>query len=72
MLRTDLMGRSVIKAITYRIVIMILDFATIYLFTRTLKVALGFMIASNLYTTVAYFVHERMWARVKWGLRETP
>jgi len=71
-LRTDLMGRSVIKAITYRIVIMILDFATIYLFTRTLKVALGFMIASNLYTTVAYFVHERMWARVKWGLRETP
>jgi uncharacterized membrane protein len=66
------MGRSVIKAITYRIVIMILDFATIYLFTRTLKVALGFMIASNLYTTVAYFVHERMWARVKWGLRETP
>ena len=72
MLRTDLMGRSVIKAITYRIVIMILDFATIYLFTRTLKVALGFMIVSNLYTTVAYFVHERMWARVKWGLRETP
>jgi len=71
-LRTDLMGRSVIKAITYRIVIMILDFATIYLFTRTLKVALGFMIASNVYTTVAYFVHERMWARIKWGLRETP
>ena len=71
-MRTDLMGRSVIKAITYRIVIMILDFATIYLFTRTLKVALGFMIASNLYTTVAYFVHERMWAQVKWGLRETP
>ena len=70
--RSDLVSRSVVKAITYRVVIMLLDFTTIYLFTRTLKVALGFMLASNLYTTVGYFVHERLWARVKWGLSATP
>ena len=39
--------RSVAKAITYRVVIMSLDFITIYLFTGTVRVALGFMIASN-------------------------
>lgn len=61
-----------VKALTYRLAIMVLDFTTIYLFTRTLKVALGFMIASNLYTTIAYFGHERLWARIKWGVRESP
>jgi uncharacterized membrane protein len=71
-LRTDLLSRSLVKAATYRLVIMILDFGTIYLFTRTLKVALGFMVASNLYTTLAYIGHERVWARIRWGVKEAP
>lgn len=62
--------RSIVKAITYRIVIMVLDFVTIYLMTGTVKVAIGFMIASNIYTTPAYFAHERIWARIKWGIEE--
>jgi uncharacterized membrane protein len=61
-------GRSVVKAITYRILIMSLDFATIYLFTGKARIAVGFMIASNVYTTVGYFLHERAWARIAWGL----
>jgi uncharacterized membrane protein len=60
--------RSVVKAVTYRILIMILDFVTIYLLTGTIRVAIGFMIASNIYTSVAYWVHERIWARIKWGI----
>jgi uncharacterized membrane protein len=66
--RSALVKRSVVKAVTYRLVIMVFDFATIYFFTKTLKVAFGFMIASNLYTTFAYYGHERLWARIKWGL----
>jgi uncharacterized membrane protein len=60
--------RSLVKAITYRVVIMALDFATIYLFTGRVSVAAGFMVASNVYTTLAYLVHERLWAQVSWGL----
>ncbi len=59
--------RSVVKAITYRIAIVCLDFLAIYIFTGKVQVALGFMIVSNLYTTVGYFVHERVWARIRWG-----
>jgi uncharacterized membrane protein len=62
--------RSLVKALTYRVVIMCLDFATIYLFTGRIRVALGFMIASNIYTTVAYLLHERAWAHVAWGVRD--
>lgn len=71
MLRTDLVERSVAKAITYRILIMVLDFSAILFFTGRMKVAVGFMIASNLYTTVAYILHERIWARVRWGTEAT-
>jgi len=60
--------RSVVKAITYRCLIMVLDFTAIKLFTGSTNVAGGFVIVSNVYTTVAYFIHERLWLRVKWGM----
>ncbi|MBZ5556012.1 MAG: DUF2061 domain-containing protein [Acidobacteriia bacterium] len=63
--------RSVVKAMTYRVLIVILDFATVYLFTGQVRIAIGFMVVSNLYTTVAYVLHERIWARAQWGLQET-
>jgi len=59
--------RSIAKAITYRVVIVILDFTTIYLFTGKVNIALGFMLVSNLYTTVAYYFHERIWSGIEWG-----
>ena len=63
----ETLTRSVVKTLTYRVLIMILDFSTIYLFTGKAKVAVGFMVVSNLYTTVGYFLHERLWDRIKWG-----
>jgi uncharacterized membrane protein len=59
--------RSLIKAITYRTLIVGLDFLVIYLLTHELKVASGFVIASTLCTTIAYFFHERLWNHVTWG-----
>lgn len=63
----ETLHRSIVKTISYRVVILILDFAAIYLFTGQIKVAVGFMIVSNIYTTVGYFLHERIWDRIKWG-----
>ena len=60
--------RSLVKATTYRVVIMSMDFLTIYLFTGETHVAIGFMIVSNLYTSIGYFVHERVWANIRWGV----
>jgi len=60
--------RSVVKAVTYRGIIICLDFLVIYLLTGKVMTAAAFMIVSNIYTTVAYFLHERVWAGIKWGL----
>jgi uncharacterized membrane protein len=29
------------------------------------------MIVSNIYTSIAYVLHERLWAKVQWGVDET-
>jgi uncharacterized membrane protein len=59
--------RSLTKTVTYRILILILDFSVVYLLTKRIDVALGFMAASNIYTTIGYYIHERVWDHIKWG-----
>jgi len=60
--------RSLVKAITYRLIIITLDFSVIYLLTGKVSIAIGFMLISNLYTSVAYFLHERLWNKIQWKL----
>jgi len=61
--------RSLTKAVTYRIVIIVLDFTAVYLLTGRVETALGFMIVSNIYTSIAYYFHERIWNAINWGKR---
>jgi adenylylsulfate kinase len=56
-----------VKAITYRVVIARGGVLVVYLLTGQLKMAVGFMIVSNLYTTVGDLLHERIWACIRWG-----
>lgn len=63
----DSFARSTLKAATYRLLVLTLDFVALYLFTHKLSIAVAFTVASNVYTTVAYLVHERLWAKVAWG-----
>jgi uncharacterized membrane protein len=64
---TETLKRSIVKTVTYRAAIIILDFFCLYLFTGQIKAAIWFTIISNLYTSLGYFIHERVWDRIKWG-----
>jgi uncharacterized membrane protein len=63
----EYLSRSVVKAISYRIIVVIADFIAVYFFTGRLEIALGFVVVSNIYTSALYFLHERFWDRVAWG-----
>jgi len=63
----EYLGRSVVKAVSYRVIVVAADFAAVYLFTNRVEVALGFVVVSNIYTSVLYLCHERLWDRVTWG-----
>ena len=67
---TETLPRSIVKTVSYRVAILILDFTAIYIFTRQIKIAIGFMIVSNIYTSVAYYIHERLWNRTDWGRKK--
>lgn len=60
-------ARSIVKALSYRLLILILDFSFIYLFTKSIDIAAAFAVVSNIYSTVAYYLHERAWNTVGWG-----
>jgi adenylylsulfate kinase len=55
------------KSDTYRILIIVLDITVVYLLTGRLDLALGFMVISNVYASIAYYFHERIWNKIGWG-----
>lgn len=64
---SETVKRSLVKTISYRLLIIILDFLAIYFFTGKIKIAFLYTIVSNIYSTVIYFLHERIWLKIKWG-----
>jgi uncharacterized membrane protein len=59
--------RSLVKATTFRALILCSDAAVIFLITRRWDATIGLTIATNLASTTLYFLHERIWSRIQWG-----
>ncbi len=59
--------RSLTKAVTFRLLILVSDGFIIFAITRRFDVALGVIIVSNFASTVIYFLHERFWNNIHWG-----
>lgn len=60
-------SRSVIKSISFRIIVIIADTVIIFSLTHKVELAIGIIIASNLASTILYYLHERLWNRIHWG-----
>ncbi|OGG20232.1 hypothetical protein A3D03_03320 [Candidatus Gottesmanbacteria bacterium RIFCSPHIGHO2_02_FULL_40_13] len=63
----ELFHRSIVKAITFRLMILIADGIIIYLITRRYDLTLGVVLFSNISSTIIYIIHERIWNEVHWG-----
>ena len=59
--------RSIVKAITFRTIVLISDFTVVYLITHRVDTSLGLVILPNLASTTLYYLHERVWPGIKWG-----
>ncbi len=64
-------GRSIAKAISYRVVSILVDLIVVYLITRRLDLTLGVVMASNLASIFVYYFHERAWNKVHIGRSPT-
>ncbi len=59
--------RSFVKAITYRLVILISDGIIIFAITHEYSTTLWVILISNIASTILYFTHERAWNTIAWG-----
>lgn len=64
-------GRSIVKAITFRILIIISDSIIIFTITHRYDVTIGVIFFSNLASTMLYFLHERAWNAIHWGKQKS-
>lgn len=60
-------ARSIVKALSHRTIIIAADVVVIFWLTHRYDIALTVVVVSNIYSTVLYFVHERVWDQIKWG-----
>lgn len=58
--------RSITKAVTFRLLIILADSVLLYYFTRRLDLIVGILTISTLLHTLIYLVHERWWNQVHW------
>jgi uncharacterized membrane protein len=62
--------RSATKSATYRMLSLCVDSVVAYFFTRNAALSAGIVLLVNGYSTVLYYLHERVWAHIKWGREE--
>jgi len=59
--------RSIIKAVSWRVFATLTTIAVVYLFTGELVLSIGVGFVEALSKLVLYYIHERLWDKVKWG-----
>ena len=59
--------RSLVKTITFRVIVVCFDFVVISQFVEGTEKTLLLTLVSNLIRLVLYFLHERFWNKVKYG-----
>lgn len=59
--------RTLAKAITWQVSGLVVMVALAYGATGSLSIAGGLALASSAAGFVTYFLHERIWQRVRWG-----
>ncbi len=64
--------RSLIKAVSWRIIATLTTTTLIYIFTGKLDLAVGVGLLEMTLKMLFYYLHERVWERISWGRIKHP
>jgi adenylylsulfate kinase len=65
-------ARSIAKAVSWRIGGFLVTFVVSWIVTRRLGVAVSLSLADTLVKLGAYYAHERLWLKVRFGRSRAP
>ena len=61
--------RTMVRMVTYRITAWAFTIFWTYLFTGNIGSAAGFATALHILLSIDYYIHERIWLKIKWGMK---
>ena len=64
--------RSLVKAITWRVIAFLVTIIAIYIYSKDIKESLVVGISANFIKIFLYYAHERIWNRVQFGRIKAP
>ena len=59
--------RTVVRMLTYRLTAWLFTIFWTWLFTSDIASATGFATALHILLSIDYYIHERIWLKIKWG-----
>jgi uncharacterized membrane protein len=65
-------SRTVIKAISWRVVATLTTMTAVYIFTKEPMISLGVGVVEVIAKITFYYLHERIWHKIPWGKEEHP
>lgn len=68
----DAHTRSIVKAVSYRLLAAIATGSIAYIFTRRLDISLGIACVEAVAKIICYYIHERIWSFIKFGQKKHP
>ena len=63
--------RTVARMATYRLTAWLFTILWTYLFIGNIAQSTGFATALHVLLSIDYYIHERIWLRIKWGRIDT-
>lgn len=61
-------SRALAKTVVYRLFMVLVTFAVALFFTGDVGQSVNIGVATNVLKTGTYYIHERAWDRVTWGV----
>jgi len=68
----DAHTRSIMKAISYRLLAAIVTTTIVFVFTRKIVLSLGVGAVEAIAKILCYYIHERLWSFIKFGRKKHP
>ena len=63
----ETISRSLVKTLSWRLIVVLTDFSIVFLLTGKTVLAVSFAGIKLIVAAVLYFAHERVWNNVGWG-----
>jgi len=64
--------RSIMKAVSYRLLAAVATGTIAFVFTRRLDISLGIAAVEAVAKIICYYIHERLWSFIKFGQKKHP